>query len=204
MVSFVTTILDKFRFQSQVHLSHLSLMDVVVPIRLKFKHYSLSSKWGSRINLSFVGWQDIFNYWVCPSEDCGNCHKRLIPKLFDMISELCLSLNEQLFLRDQLVCFAALLETLCLPAFLPYVCDSTLWMPSVSCNHCQTGFLEICLPTLFAVVLKFFLFCEGWYFGSSCFVTDSVFKLLMCTQVGLRTNCSMSKEMVNDEKSFNF
>ena len=41
-------------------------------------------------------------------------------------------------------------------------------------------------------------FCEGWYFGRSCFVTDWVIKLLLYTEAGTRTNCSISKQMVID------
>ena len=35
--------------------------------------------------------------------------------------------------------------------------------------------------------------CEGWYFGSSCFVTDWVNKLLLYTEAETRTNCSVSR-----------
>ena len=46
IVSFVTKTFDQFQFQSQVR---LSLINEKVPIRLKFKLYSVIIKWGSRI-----------------------------------------------------------------------------------------------------------------------------------------------------------
>ena len=41
-------------------------------------------------------------------------------------------------------------------------------------------------------------FSEGKYFGSSCFVTDQLIKLLLYTEAGTRRNCSKSKHAVND------
>ena len=38
--------------------------------------------------------------------------------------------------------------------------------------------------------------CSAFYFGSSCFVTD--FALLLYTEAGTRTNCSISRQMIND------
>ena len=39
--------------------------------------------------------------------------------------------------------------------------------------------------------------CIDWYFGSSCFLTNWVFKLLLYTEAGTETNCSLSRQMVN-------
>ena len=48
-------------------------------------------------------------------------------------------------------------------------------------------------------------FCSIWYFGGSCFVTDSVFKLLLFyTEAVITKNCSESKQMVFDRKNNNF
>ena len=47
-------------------------------------------------------------------------------------------------------------------------------------------------------------FCESWYFGNSWFVTDWAIKLLWYKEAGTRTNCSKSREMVNDGRSNNF
>ena len=46
-------------------------------------------------------------------------------------------------------------------------------------------------------------FREGWYFGSSCFVTDWVIKLLLYTEAVGRTHCSTSRQMVNYGRSNN-
>ena len=40
--------------------------------------------------------------------------------------------------------------------------------------------------------------CSTLQFGSSCFVTDCVFTLLLYTEAGTRTNCSISIQMIND------
>ena len=63
IVSLVTTTLDKFQFQSQVHLSHIN---VIVWIRFNFKLYAISIEWGSRITFLLVGRQDVINYWDFP------------------------------------------------------------------------------------------------------------------------------------------
>ena len=75
---FETTILDEFQFQSQIILSQIN---VIVPIRFRFKIYALFIQWGSRIDLLFVGPQDIVNYRRSPRKVSGNEHKRLVPKI---------------------------------------------------------------------------------------------------------------------------
>ena len=47
-------------------------------------------------------------------------------------------------------------------------------------------------------------FCEGWYFGSSRFVTDWVIKLLLYTEAGMKTNFSISEELVDHGGVINF
>ena len=59
-VSFVTTTPEKFQFQSQVLLSQIN---VIVPIRLKFKLFAVFIESGSRIDFMFMGRQNIVNYW---------------------------------------------------------------------------------------------------------------------------------------------
>ena len=46
-------------------------------------------------------------------------------------------------------------------------------------------------------------FCSAWYFGSSCFVTAWVFKILfsLYSEAGTRTNCPISREMFNEGRS---
>ena len=39
--------------------------------------------------------------------------------------------------------------------------------------------------------------CSALYFGSSCFVRDCVVTLLLYTEAGTRTNCSISRQMIN-------
>ena len=58
IVSFVTTTPDKIQFQSLVRLSQIN---VIVPIRLKFKLYAIFIESGSRIDFLFKGRQDILN-----------------------------------------------------------------------------------------------------------------------------------------------
>ena len=77
-VSFVTTSLDSFSFQSQVRLSQIN---IIVLIRLKFKLYAVFIERGNRINFLFVGRQDIANYWDFPSKISINCQKRLVTKV---------------------------------------------------------------------------------------------------------------------------
>ena len=136
-VSFVTIIFDNFQFQSQIRLSQVNM---VVPLRLKIKLYAVFIEWGVRINLLFVGQQDIVNYWDFPSKITRNCHKKLVPKsaryeywkMFVKLSP-----------RDQLICFADFLGMILLAA--------AFLLPLPNC------FLRVCLPTLFAAVLKFLL-----------------------------------------------
>ena len=51
IVTFVTTTLDNIQFQSQVRLSQINL---VVPIYLKFKRYSIFNEWGGGLNFLVV------------------------------------------------------------------------------------------------------------------------------------------------------
>ena len=74
--SFLTTTPDKFQFQSQVRLSQIN---VIIPMRLKFKLYAVFIEWGCRIDFLILGRQDIVNYWDIPSKTSGN--KRLVPKI---------------------------------------------------------------------------------------------------------------------------
>ena len=68
----------KFQFQSQVR---LSLINVKVPISLKFKLYAVLIDWGGRIDFLFMEQQDIVNYWDFPSKISRNYHKRLVSKI---------------------------------------------------------------------------------------------------------------------------
>ena len=136
-VSFVTTTPDKFKFRSQIRLSQINVM---VPIRLKFKRYANFIEWGSRIDFLFMGWQDIVNYWDFPYKISRNCHKSLEPKItrhdkWEMIVKMSLC--------GRLICFADFVgRTLLIFRFL---------LPLPNC------FLKVCLLTLFAAVLIFFL-----------------------------------------------
>ena len=40
--------------------------------------------------------------------------------------------------------------------------------------------------------------CSALNFGSSCFVTDCVVALLLYTEAGTRTSCSISRQVIND------
>ena len=42
--------------------------------------------------------------------------------------------------------------------------------------------------------------CTALYFGSSCFVTGRVVTLLLYTESGTRTNCSTSRQTIDDGK----
>ena len=62
-------------------IKHPSRINVVVPIRLKFKLYVVLIEWGGRIKMLFVGHQAIVNYWDFPPYVCRNCLKLLVPKI---------------------------------------------------------------------------------------------------------------------------
>ena len=64
VVSFVTTTLDSFEFQSQVPLFQIN---PIYPIRLNFKLDAVFVDGGSGINFLLVGRQDIVIYWDFPS-----------------------------------------------------------------------------------------------------------------------------------------
>ena len=78
IVSFVTTTPDKVHFQNQLRLSHIN---VIVPIRLKFKLYAVFNKLGNRIDFLFMGRQATVNYWDFPSKISRNSLKSLVPKI---------------------------------------------------------------------------------------------------------------------------
>ena len=40
--------------------------------------------------------------------------------------------------------------------------------------------------------------CSTFYFGTPCFVTDCVVTLLLYTETGTKTNCSISIQMIID------
>ena len=71
----------------------------------------------------------------------------------------------------------------------------------------QDKILSIRVSALPKIFLLLYLFresiwnlggCSALCFGSSCFVTDCVVTLLLYTEAGTRTDCSMSREMIND------
>ena len=127
---------DKFQFQSQVHLFQIN---VIVPIRLKFKIYAVSIEWGSRIDFLFMGRQDIVNYWDFPSKISRNCHRRLVPKIIDKYWRMFVKKS----LRHRLVCFAGFVG-------MP---------PLTLLSHLRlcSSFPTVCFSTFFAAALKFFL-----------------------------------------------
>ena len=136
-VSFLFTTPDKFQVQSQLRLSQIN---VTVPIRLKFKLYAVFIEWGSTMDFLFMGGQDIVNYWDFNSKISRKCHKSLVPKItrhdYWEIFVKKVSSRPTDFFAD-FVGMTLLAVFLLLP--LP------------------VSFLRVCLPTLLAVVLKFFL-----------------------------------------------
>ena len=54
------------------------------------------------------------------------------------------------------------------------------------------------LMSVFGESIWYVGFCSGLYFGSSCFVTNSVVTLLFYTEAETRTNCSRSRQMIID------
>ena len=87
IVSFVTTTFDKIQFPSQVRLSKINR---VLLILLKFKLDAVLIEWGGSINFLFVGRQDTVNYWDFPSKISRNYKKGWYRKLLDMINAKCL------------------------------------------------------------------------------------------------------------------
>ena len=101
-----------------------------------------------------MGRQDIANYWDFPSKISRNCHKRLVLKIsrhdqWEMFAKMSP--------RDRQVCFADFIGMnllACRTPMAPFLFlppPVRLRLPSPNC------FLRVCLPTLFAAALKFFL-----------------------------------------------
>ena len=138
LVCIVTTSFNKSELQCQKRLSQIN---VIVPIRLKFKLYAVFIKWGSWINLLFMRRQDIVNNWDFPSKISRHCHKRLVPKIVVWHDQR--EMFIKISLGDRLDC---LLD------FVGMILLAVLFLlPSPNC------FFRVCFPTLFAAVLKFFL-----------------------------------------------
>ena len=136
-VCIVTTSFDKFELQCQKRFSEIN---VIVPIRLKFKFYAaVSIKWGSWINFLFMRGQDIVNNWDFPSKISRHCHKRLVLVVWHDQREIFLKMS----FRDQLICFADFVGMILLAVLFLLL--------SPSC------FFIVFFPTFFATVLKFFL-----------------------------------------------
>ena len=77
-IGFVAPNLDKFQLKNQVRLSQIN---VLLPMRLKFKLCVAFINWGSRVDLLFLGRQDIVNYWDFTSKFSRNCYRTLVPKI---------------------------------------------------------------------------------------------------------------------------
>ena len=150
LVCIVTTSSDKFELQCQKRLSQIN---IIVPIRLKFKLYAVFIEWGSWINFLFMWGQYIVNNWDFPSKISRHCHKRLVPKI--VVWHVQREMFVKMSLRDRLDCLVdfvgmillCFLAIRLLPVRLRLPCPS----PSPNC------FLRVFFPTLFAAVLKFFL-----------------------------------------------
>ena len=123
IVNFVTTTPDKFQLQSHVGLSQIN---VIAPIRSKFKLYSVFIEWGSRIDFLFRGWQDIVNYWHFSSKVSRNCHKRLVPKI---TRHDYWEIFVKVSLLDRLICFADFVG-MSLHAVFPPATTAQLFFPS--------------------------------------------------------------------------
>ena len=54
------------------------------------------------------------------------------------------------------------------------------------------------LKSLFRESIWYVGGCSALYFESSCFGTEFVVTLLLYTEAGTRTNCSISRQMIND------
>ena len=66
---------------------------------------------------------------------------------------------------------------------------------SITVSALPNSFL---LMSLFRESIWYVGGCSALYFGSSCFVKDCVVILLLYTEAGTRTNCSISRRMLND------
>ena len=146
-VSFVTTTPEKFQFQSQVRLSQIN---VIVPIRLKFKIFAVFIGWESRLDFLFMVRQDIANYRDIPSKNSRNCHKSLVPKItwheqWDMFVKMSL--------HHRLTCFADFVGMILLAVLF--------LLPSLNClfqsllSHTLCSSLEILSATN--------NFCNFWH-----------------------------------------
>ena len=143
LVCIVTTSFDKLQLQCQKRLSQIN---VIVPIRLKFKFYAVFIKWGSWIDFLFMRVLDIVNNWDFPSKISRHCHKRLVPKIVVWHDQR--EMFVKMSLRDRLDCLADFVGMILL-CFCSSTCGSLPLHPIV--------FFRVFFPTLFAAVLNFFL-----------------------------------------------
>ena len=145
LVCIVTTSFDKLELQCQKRLSQIN---IIAPIRLKFKLYAVFIKLGSWINFLFMRGQDIVNNWDFPSKISRHCHKRLVPKI--VVRHVQREMIVKMSLRDRLDCLVDFVGRVLLCFF-----------PSPNC------FLRVCFPILFAAVLKFSSttnnLCDFWH-----------------------------------------
>ena len=118
-----------------------SQINVIVLIRLKFKLYAVSIKWGSCINLSFKREQGIVYNWDFSFKISRHCHKSLVPKI--VVGHDQRERFVKRSLRDRLGCLVDSLGMILLAVLF--------LLPSPNC------FFRVCFPTLFAAVLKDFL-----------------------------------------------
>ena len=143
LVCIVTTSYDKFELKC---LKRLSQINVIFPIRLKFK-FAVFIKWGSWINFLFMRGQDIVNNWDFPSKISRHCHKKLVPKIVVWHDQREMFVKKSL--RDRLDCLVDFVGMILLRLLLPCL-PTALRLPSPNC------FLRVCFPTLFAAVLNDF------------------------------------------------
>ena len=104
----------------------MSQINVIVPICLKYKDYTIFTERSSRMKFLFVGPQDNVTYWDLPSKISKNCPKSYYRNLFNKISEK--YFQKSLFVTYWLV-WLNLLD----------------WLSSV-CYHYPTVFSAIALP----------------------------------------------------------
>ena len=121
----VATSFDKFELQCQ---KRLSQVNVIVPVRLKFKLYAVFIQRDSWIIVLFMRGQDIVNNWAFPPRFPDTATKGWYRKLlFDMFNEkkmfLIVSLRDRLDCLENFVGMTLLVVLFLLPC-LPYAFGS--------------------------------------------------------------------------------
>ena len=133
---FPTTTFDKIQFPNKKGPSQIN---VIVPIRLKFKLFAVFIKWSSSTNFLVPARRGIVNYWNFPSKISRRCHRKSLSKVARHVWW-------EMFVKGLFV-----INWVVLQIMLEWLC-----LQPLSCKHYPTAFSESVLPTYFKLFWKSF------------------------------------------------